>query len=290
DRTVRLWDLATLTPATAIPAQADWVQAMAFTPDGARLAMGRYDGSLAFWDLAGGKPGVVLRQPPAQAPAQPPHLVREAALNPPQPRGAVRGSRAKLTLSGTGVGRATAVILPEPGLTAAILPASRPDPNRAEVELTIAPDARVGLHTLGVITPLGVPKSQSFAVAADPEVSEREPNDRWEQLGGEPTRLPATLLGTIDRPGDVDLFRIRVQAGQRLVFQVVARSLGSKLLPALSLQGEELARVPAGADVDPVYTYTARVDGVITLQVADADYGGPRAPFFPIPAPDGPAR
>src|SRR5262249_43084030 len=109
DRTVRLWDLATLTPATASPAQADWVQAMAFTPEGARLAMGRYDGSLAFWDLAGGKPGVVLRPPPAQAPAQPPQLVREAALNPPQPRGAVRGSRVKVTLSGTGVGRATAV-------------------------------------------------------------------------------------------------------------------------------------------------------------------------------------
>ena len=285
DRTVRLWDLATLTPAASIPIQADWVQAMAFTPDGARLALGRYDGSLAFWDLASRKPGVVLRQPPARATAQPPRLVRDASLNPPQPRGAVRGSRVKVTLSGTGVGRATAVILPEPGLTATILPASRPNPDRAEVELTIAPDARVGLHALGVITPLGVPKFQRFAVAAHPEITEHEPNDRRENLNGKLTQLPATLLGTIDRPGDVDLFRIPVKAGQRLVFQVVAQSLDSKLRPVLSLQGEELAQVPAGVGViDPVYTYTARVDGVITLQVADADYGGSGAHFYRIAA------
>ncbi|HZW29082.1 MAG TPA: hypothetical protein VFF52_00140, partial [Isosphaeraceae bacterium] len=244
--------------------------------------------SLAFWDIAGSKPGVVLRQPPAQAPAQPPKLVRDASLNPPQPRGAVRGSRVKVTLSGTGVGGTTAVILPEPGITATILPASRPDPNRAEVELTIARDARVGLHALGVITPLGVPKYQSFAVAADPEITEHEPNDRWEHSPVPLTQLPATLLGMIDRPGDVDLFRIPVKAGQRLVFQVMAQSMGSKLRPVLSLPaspGEELAQVPmAASGIDPVYTYTTRYDGVLDLQVADADYGGSGGHFYRIAA------
>ena len=147
----------------------------------------------------------------------------------------MRGSRVKVTLTGTGVGRATAVIIPEAGLSATILPSAKPDPNRAEVELAIAPDARLGLHALGVITPLGVPAFQTFAVVADPEVAEQEPNDRPDPPKSSPIALPATLIGTIDRPRDVDHFRFEAKAGQELVFQVVARSLGSKLRPSLDL-------------------------------------------------------
>jgi hypothetical protein len=293
DRTVRLWTLPTLTPRDSLPGQADWVQALAFSPDARRLALGRYDGSLATWDLASRTTVVVFREPPARAPAQAPKLVRDASLDPPQPRGAVRGSRVKVTLTGTGVGRATAVILPEAGLTARILPSARPDPNRAEIELTIAPEARVGLHAIGVVTPLGVPKFQTFAVAADPEVAEREPNDRWGQSKVPLNALPATLLGTIERLGDVDLFRLPVKAGQRLVFHVVARSLGSQLRPVLSLDGrpgDDLAQAPGGAGGgEPVFTYTPRYDGVIDLQVADADYGGSGGHFYRIAAGEFPA-
>ena len=64
DRTVRLWKLETLEPQAAIPAQADWVQALAFRPDGRRLALGRFDGSLASWNPADEKL-IVLREPPA---------------------------------------------------------------------------------------------------------------------------------------------------------------------------------------------------------------------------------
>src|SRR5207244_3167213 len=85
--------------------------------------------------------------------------------------------------------------------------------------------------------------------------------------------------------GDVDLFRCKAKAGQRLVFQVVARSLGSQLRPVLTLQGEELAQFTTGAaGIEPVFTYTARADGVITLQVADADYGGSGGHFYRISA------
>ncbi len=128
---------------------------------------------------------MVLREPPKPKSSKVPELFRNASLNPPQPRGGVRGSRVKLTLTGVGVGRATAVIIPEPGLAATILPSAKPDPNRAEVELAIAPDARIGVHTLGVMTPLGVPGFQTFAVVADPEVAEKEPNDQPDPTQGQ---------------------------------------------------------------------------------------------------------
>src|SRR5262249_27503421 len=151
-----------------------WVQALAFTPDGKRLALGRYDGSLALWEVSASSSApsaaasLVLREPPKRGGASDaptaPALMRDATLNPPSPRGGLRGSKVKVTLTGTSVGRSTTVLLPEPGVSATILPAKQPDPNRLEVELTIAPDARVGLRVIGVITPLGVPGFQNFAV------------------------------------------------------------------------------------------------------------------------------
>ncbi len=292
DRTVRLWDLATLTPRASLPAQADWVQALAFAPNGERLALGRYDGSLALWDVSAASTpsSVVLREPPArQGASSPPAavLMRDATLNPPSPRGGVRGGKVKLTLTGIGVGRATAVLLPEPGVSAAILPAKRRDPNRLDIELTIAPDARVGLHAIGVITPLGVPGYQNFAVVADPEVVEQEPNDQPDQTKGHTTALPATLLGTIDRPGDVDRFRFEAKTGQELVFQVVAASMGSKLRPVLMLldsSGHTVAQADAGGGMEPVLVYTGRADGPMTLAIADADLGGSGAHFYRVSA------
>jgi hypothetical protein len=216
-----------------------------------------------------------------------------------------------VALTGIGVGQATTVVLPEPGLSATILPAAHPDPNRAEIELSIAPDARVGLHAIGVITPLGIPEFQRFAVVADPEIAEHEPKDTTSGTGILPVSrgrvgdtpgpkhitgkmpvplvaLPATLVGTIERPGDVDHFSFMAQAGQQLVFQVVAQSLGSKLRPVLTLldtRGNVLARAAAGAaGTEPVLTYRARADGLMKLKVTDADYGGSAGHFYRIAA------
>ncbi len=138
------------------------------------------------------------------------------------------------------------------------------------------------------MTPIGVPGFQTFAVVADPEVAEHEPNDRPDPLQGSPIALPATLIGAIDRMMDVDHFRFEAKAGQELVFQVVARSLGSQLRPSLTLldvRGHELAQTVAEpANVEPVLTYTARVDGPVILRVADADHGGSGGHFYRISA------
>ncbi len=288
DRTNRLWKLDTLEPESSVPPQGDWTLALAFRPDGNRLALGGYDGSLVLWDLAKKQTAVVLRKPPDARPAVPAKLVREASLNSPSPRGAVRGNRIRVTLTGTGVGHATAILIPEAGLTASIVPATNSDENRAEVDLTIAPTARVGLHAIGVITPLGIPSFQNFAVANDPETSEQEPNDRRDQLKAKPAVLPATLLGTLDRPGDVDVFAFEAKSGQQLVFQVVARSLGSQIRTMLSLidrEGNTLAQKSSGGSpIDPIMTYTARSDGPLYLQIADTDSGGSGAHFYRISA------
>src|SRR5262249_50633910 len=156
---------------------------------------------------------------PTATSAPGPKMVKNASLDVPSPRGAARGSRLRVALTGEGVGRATALLIPEPGITASIVPAEKTAENRVNADFPVAEDARAGLHALSVVTLLGVPPFQVFAVAADPERAEAEPNDRVEDLttASAPAPFPATLLGTIDRPGDVDLFAVDAKAGQELI-------------------------------------------------------------------------
>ena len=56
DRTVKIWNLRTGEVARVFPQQPDWVLGLAVSPDGATVAVGRYDGSIARYATAGPLP------------------------------------------------------------------------------------------------------------------------------------------------------------------------------------------------------------------------------------------
>jgi WD40 repeat protein len=55
DRQVRLWDATTWQPLRTLDAQSDWAQAIAFSPDGQLIAVGRYDGTVSIYEAASGR-------------------------------------------------------------------------------------------------------------------------------------------------------------------------------------------------------------------------------------------
>ncbi|MGE3437640.1 MAG: c-type cytochrome domain-containing protein [Blastocatellales bacterium] len=55
DKRIKIWDFAKLEEIHTTEVQPDWVFALSFSPDGKRLAIGRYDGSIVFYDPATGK-------------------------------------------------------------------------------------------------------------------------------------------------------------------------------------------------------------------------------------------
>lgn len=284
DNDVKLWDLPALTTRKALSEQADWPQGLALSPDGLRVAVGRFDGSLSFYEATTGKPIVTMNKPAdAVAPAKP-QLVRNATLNPPSPRSAVRGTSLRMVLTGIGAGNATSIVFTEPGLSGTLVRAAKPDPNRLEVDLVVAADARVGIHRLGLITPLGVPSFQSLIISARPDVAELDPKD--EALGAKSFSVPATLTGVIERPGDVDRFRFEAKAGDQLVIETQAKSLGSPLFGLLTLEddaGHVLGEsAPADGAGDPRLNVTIPRDGHVHLKVTDADYAGSPGHFYRI--------
>lgn len=75
-----------------------------------------------------------------------------------------------------------------------------------------------------------------------PVVREREPNDSEAQ--GLNIELPVIAAGTIEKPGDVDHYRIQVRAGQALAFEIETRGEGPPLfgprLEVLHNNGQEV--------------------------------------------------
>ena len=63
DRTIKIWDAATLAGKRLLEPQPDWVLGLALSGDGHWLAAGRYDGTLGLYSLANGGAGELFNLP-----------------------------------------------------------------------------------------------------------------------------------------------------------------------------------------------------------------------------------
>src|SRR5437867_10620563 len=165
------------------------------------------------------------------------------------PQGLSRGATVEMTVEGFNLARASAIYFSQPRIKAKIVRVKElpdqadirlgsngtpstidlgplPPRNQVTVELDVSPEAEIGPVNLRLITPLGASPEGRFVV--EPyygEAPDREPNDTPETAFE--TYLPAILVGTISKPGDVDYYKIEVKAGDDLVFENAARLLGS---------------------------------------------------------------
>jgi len=62
DKTVKVYPSGSGTPTATLRGHADWVYAVALSPDGARLASGSADGTVRLWSTADGRPQATLVQ------------------------------------------------------------------------------------------------------------------------------------------------------------------------------------------------------------------------------------
>ncbi len=232
----------------------------------------------------------------AQLPTIPPAITR---VTPPGMR---RGSSVVLMIEGRSLAGAQSVLFDAAGLTGTILSVKdlaeevRPirigvdlgarvvqgKKQEAELEVKAAADVEPGIHWFRVQTPLGTSNLAALDVGTLPEVKEKEPKDSPGQ--GQLVVLPATLTGTLDRPGDVDTFQFDGRAGEDVVFEPTSSSLGSDLESVLVLRdaaGGELAR--AGdytRRTESVLTFKLPADGKYTISISDLERRGGSGFFY----------
>ena len=224
------------------------------------------------------------------------------------PVGMQRGTTATFTIDGRNLSDIKTVVFDSPGIIAKVIqisdvpekevavrvgvdtaaPVPRGKKQTATIEVTAAKEAAPALHWFRVRTPLGSSNLMPFDVGSFPEVHANEKSSGQTEMQPEHATLPATLVGTIAIPGQIDSYELDGRAGEELVFQVAASRLGSKLESLLVLRNDsgqvmaESGRYENRADT--VLTYTLPQAGKYTLSVTDREKGGGADHFYRVDA------
>ena len=229
-------------------------------------------------------------------------------INSVSPRGLPRGATTELTVEGLNLAKASAVFFSETGIQARILrikelpdlPDVRlgsnggistvdlgplPPRNEVTLELDISPDADIGPVDFRLQTPLGTSPEGRFLI--EPyygESADREPNDTPEDAVEVYT--PAILVGAISKPGDVDYYKVTVQAGEQLVFENGAAMLGSALQPIVSIYDADQALIRQygleGGRSAQYFAHRFDKAGAYYVRIADYEQGGSSRHFYRI--------
>jgi hypothetical protein len=212
-----------------------------------------------------------------------------------QPQGAARGTTFELTLEGLNLAKASAIYFSQPGVTGSVIRVKelpdRPDirlgsngtpssidlgplppRNQVTVEVDISPDAEIGPVSFRLLTPLGTSPEGRFLI--EPyygEAPDREPNDTPDEAFE--TFLPAILTGAISKPGDVDYYRIRVNAGQEISFLNGAMQIGTSLQPVVAILDADFKVVHEfGTDGNNQLMFAHRFSQAGTYYIRVTDY------------------
>jgi hypothetical protein len=164
----------------------------------------------------------------------------------------------------------------------------RGTPASLELIGTVPPGTRVALDPAAAWgdLPAPLPRRHGFTGAAPrvfvsdfPEVVEAEqPAGQLQEV-----TVPAIINGRLGKPREEDRYRLRVQPGMSLRFDVVAHRVGSPLDGVLVLRKEAGGQLAANDDrpntVDPGFDFTVP-DGVTSVVVALTDLLGRGGPNF----------
>ena len=224
------------------------------------------------------------------------------------PAGMQRGRTATFTIDGRSLSGAKSVVFDSPGITAKIVginivpekitgPRAGVDTEAqvplgkkemAKLEVTVAKNVEPGIHRFRIQTPLGTSNMAVIAIGSLPEINTGEKSSAGSAAQPEQVELPATLVGTIAAPGDAHNYQFEGEAGEELVFQVVASPIGSKLESLLILRdssGKQLAEAGENENSpDAVLSYKLPGQGVYTLCIADREKGGGMDHFYRVDA------
>ena len=229
--------------------------------------------------VSGDIPDAAAQQPKAPAVTPSPQA---PTLNTPANLGAKAGETLELTLTGTNLAEPVAVLL---GCTGTVsIPTDNKngtDATKVRVKVELPADCPIGLHTIRVATKQGVSNFRPFVVDELPVVAEIDTNRAKDTP--QPVNIPAVVTGRTDVEAS-DYFKVKVNAGQTLTFEVLARRIGSPLDPIVVLHDaktkRELINLYAddtpGLQSDCRLTHTFEEAGEFLVEVRDTTYrGGP---------------
>ena len=202
------------------------------------------------------------------------------------PPGGQRGTAVKLELQGYGLTGETKILSNIPGSFTRLTTAGP----QLLFLLEIRSEAPVGIYPIRVETQEGISNIQLFSVGAFPEITETESeDDETKNANDSPDSAqgvdaPVIVNGTLEGP-EHDVFRINAHAGERLVFEVEARRMGSAIDPVLHIfdaEGRLIGRNndARGLGVDPRLAVVFDKTGDYFIEVYEARFSKQDRNFY----------
>jgi len=259
DRVVKLWKAAKLTESKALTAQPDDVLALAVRPDGKQLAVGLFDGRVQLLDPATGKPTAT------PVPVRP----KPASIASVTPDHAPRDKTVRVQIDGDQLDGVTGVRATPDNVKVTLVAAPR-SRTRLEADLTIPSDVAPGPVEL-VLSSQGI-DSKPVRFWADRFPAVREQGQTDSARKGMSIKLPATVVGSLDRAGDGDFFRFDATAGQEVGVQVTTVVDRGKFDPVVVLTDATGQVLAEGSD--GLVGFTCPAAGTYSAGVRDRDYRG----------------
>ncbi|MBI1914797.1 MAG: PPC domain-containing protein [Planctomycetes bacterium] len=190
------------------------------------------------------------------------------------PAGGQAGTSVTVAVDGTGLDGLRDLHSTVPRLTA-----KKTGTNR--FSLTIPAGAPAGVYDLRAVGLYGMSSPRAFVVGNRAETLEREANDTF--ASAQPVPLDVVVNGRIEKPGDVDCYKFRAKAGQRVVLECLAERIDSPLRAVLEVHdatGKRLAVNRGYTGIDPLVDFLVPADGTYFVKVFDLSYLGSAAHYY----------
>ena len=255
DRRVKSWDTSRMTERIVLPPRPDVLLAAALRPDSKQLALGSYDGSAVLVDLA--KSQVVATPLPEQP--KPPEIRQVSPME------LVRGKVQQISVTGKALHDVDSVVLSGTAAQVRLLPKSR-QRTSLTLEFTLPESLAPGPLEFSLRNRAGQAKATVW-VNRYPTVL--EPADVRAPLKLD---APSTIVGQLQRPGEIDKFTIHTTPGQEIGIQLHRGNPTAAFEPMLQVtdaQGKSISPGRAG-----IAAFTAAGPGPYTVAVWDRDYRG----------------
>ncbi|MFN0087037.1 MAG: hypothetical protein ACKVX9_16725 [Blastocatellia bacterium] len=201
----------------------------------------------------------------------------EVKNNPPQissvfPQGARGGSHLEVAINGQNLSGTTRIIFSEPGVSARLLKTAT---TRVRVMLEVSTQASIGPHYFRLVTPRGSSNLMIFRVGDLLETEEAEPNDTFEKANR--IQAPVTINARMAEDEDIDMYLLKAEAGEGLIFDLLAARNGSGgdlALTLLDARGNIVRHSEDHFLWDPFISFTFKEAGEYFLVIRPLDGRG----------------
>jgi hypothetical protein len=200
-------------------------------------------------------------------------------LNAVYPQGGTVGSTFQIAVTdSTDNDELAEMLFSEPGITATPAKTAAGAPIANTFDVTISKDVESGYYEVRLRGLFGVSNPRTFRVDTLPEASEAEPNNTADVA--QVATLNQIINARANGPGDIDIYKVAVTAGQTITLRAEAARIDSQMQPVIQVlndAGRRIKQARRSLDQEAALVLTSDKDQTLTVKVHDVVYGGGNA-------------